>query len=64
MWAKESELSAEIDKKKAIVDRAEKNLDHATPGVSNPFHFLRSKINYLFIFYFELLLNFLKCLAE
>lgn len=34
MWAKESELSSEIDKMKAEVDRAEKNLDHATPGVS------------------------------
>ncbi|KAK4786498.1 hypothetical protein SAY86_003187 [Trapa natans] len=32
LWAKESELSAEIDKKRTIVDRAEKNLDHATPG--------------------------------
>ncbi|OWM69062.1 structural maintenance of chromosomes protein 3 [Punica granatum] len=32
LWAKESELSAEINKKQAIVERAERNLDHATPG--------------------------------
>lgn len=37
LWDKESELSTQIDKWKAEVDKAEKNLDHATPGVSNSF---------------------------
>lgn len=32
---KESELCAEMDKLKAEVEKAEKSLDHATPGVSN-----------------------------
>lgn len=32
LWGKESELSAEIDKLKADVIKAEKSLDHATPG--------------------------------
>ncbi|XP_042497840.1 structural maintenance of chromosomes protein 3 [Macadamia integrifolia] len=32
LWAKESELSTEIDKLKADVVKAEKSLDHATPG--------------------------------
>lgn len=35
LWKKESELSAEIDKLRTEVDKAEKSLDHATPGVSN-----------------------------
>lgn len=33
LWEKESKLSAEIDKLKAEVEKAEKSLDHATPGV-------------------------------
>ncbi|KAH9699286.1 Structural maintenance of chromosomes protein 3 [Citrus sinensis] len=32
LWVKESELCAEIDKLKAEVEKAEKSLDHATPG--------------------------------
>ncbi|KAK3408344.1 structural maintenance of chromosomes protein 3 [Eucalyptus grandis] len=32
LWDKESELSTQIDKWKVEVDKAEKNLDHATPG--------------------------------
>ncbi|OVA00520.1 RecF/RecN/SMC [Macleaya cordata] len=32
LWEKESELSSEIDKLKADVVKAEKSLDHATPG--------------------------------
>ncbi|XP_011043965.1 PREDICTED: structural maintenance of chromosomes protein 3 isoform X2 [Populus euphratica] len=32
LWKKESELSAEIDKLRTEVDKAEKSLDHATPG--------------------------------
>ncbi|XP_057956518.1 structural maintenance of chromosomes protein 3 isoform X2 [Malania oleifera] len=32
LWAKESELSGEIDRLKAEVIKAEKSLDHATPG--------------------------------
>lgn len=32
LWAKESELSSEIDKLKAEAVKAEKSLDHATPG--------------------------------
>ncbi|XP_010254292.1 PREDICTED: structural maintenance of chromosomes protein 3 [Nelumbo nucifera] len=32
LWEKESELSAEVDKLKADVVKAEKSLDHATPG--------------------------------
>ncbi|KAK2640896.1 hypothetical protein Ddye_022659 [Dipteronia dyeriana] len=32
LWGKESELCAEIDKLKAEVEKAEKSLDHATPG--------------------------------
>ncbi|XP_056168942.1 structural maintenance of chromosomes protein 3 [Syzygium oleosum] len=32
LWDKESELSTQIDRWKAEVDKAEKNLDHATPG--------------------------------
>lgn len=35
LWGKESELSAEIDKLKTEVVKAEKSLDHATPGVSD-----------------------------
>ena len=35
LWGKESELSAEIDKLKTEAIKAEKSLDHATPGVSN-----------------------------
>lgn len=35
LWSKESELVAEIDRLKAEVEKAEKSLDHATPGVSN-----------------------------
>lgn len=34
LWGEESELSAEIDKLKTEVVKAEKSLDHATPGVS------------------------------
>ncbi|KAK3205528.1 hypothetical protein Dsin_019574 [Dipteronia sinensis] len=32
LWGKESELCVEIDKLKAEVEKAEKSLDHATPG--------------------------------
>ncbi|KAF4374153.1 hypothetical protein G4B88_020545 [Cannabis sativa] len=32
LWGKETELSAEIDKLRTEVEKAEKNLDHATPG--------------------------------
>ncbi|XP_050940977.1 structural maintenance of chromosomes protein 3 isoform X4 [Cucumis melo] len=32
LWSKESELVAEIDRLKAEVEKAEKSLDHATPG--------------------------------
>lgn len=32
LWGKESALIAEIDKLRAEVEKAEKNLDHATPG--------------------------------
>ncbi|KAK6912655.1 RecF/RecN/SMC, N-terminal [Dillenia turbinata] len=32
LWTKENELSSEIDKLKAEVVKAEKSLDHATPG--------------------------------
>ncbi|KAJ4724659.1 Structural maintenance of chromosomes protein [Melia azedarach] len=32
LWVKENELCAEIDKLKAEVEKAEKSLDHATPG--------------------------------
>ncbi|GAB2285662.1 Structural maintenance of chromosomes protein 3, partial [Dionaea muscipula] len=32
LWGKESELSSEIESKKSEVFKAEKNLDHATPG--------------------------------
>ncbi|KAI8573366.1 hypothetical protein RHMOL_Rhmol01G0271500 [Rhododendron molle] len=32
LWGKESELSGEIDRLKTEVVKAEKNLDHATPG--------------------------------
>ncbi|GFZ13065.1 structural maintenance of chromosomes (SMC) family protein [Actinidia rufa] len=35
LWGKESELSGEIDRLKTEVVKAEKSLDHATPGVSN-----------------------------
>lgn len=34
LWGKESEISAEIEKLKSEVIKAEKSLDHATPGVS------------------------------
>lgn len=33
-WGEESELSADIDRLKSEVVKAEKSLDHATPGVS------------------------------
>lgn len=33
LWGKETELSAEIDKLRTEVEKAEKSLDHATPGV-------------------------------
>ena len=36
LWTKENEITAEIDKLRAEVEKAEKNLDHAIPGVSNP----------------------------
>lgn len=39
LWAKESELSSEIDQLKQEVIKAEKSLDHATPGVSNCFRY-------------------------
>jgi structural maintenance of chromosome 3 (chondroitin sulfate proteoglycan 6) len=42
LWKKESELSAEIDKLRTEVDKAEKSLDHATPGVSDFFLYLFS----------------------
>ncbi|KAL5555241.1 hypothetical protein UlMin_037477, partial [Ulmus minor] len=32
LWRKETELSAEIDKLRTEVEKAEKSLDHATPG--------------------------------
>lgn len=35
LWSKENELTAEIDKLRAEVEKAEKNLDHAIPGVSS-----------------------------
>lgn len=34
LWGRESELSAEIERLKSEVVKAEKSLDHATPGVS------------------------------
>lgn len=37
LWRKETELSAEIEKLRTEVEKAEKSLDHATPGVSNCF---------------------------
>ncbi|XP_020210832.1 structural maintenance of chromosomes protein 3-like [Cajanus cajan] len=36
LWGKENELTSEIDKLRAEVEKAEKSLDHAIPGVSNP----------------------------
>lgn len=39
LWEKESELSAEIERLKSEVVKAEKSLDHATPGVSISFNF-------------------------
>ncbi|RZC11802.1 putative sugar phosphate/phosphate translocator isoform B [Glycine soja] len=37
LWGKENKLTAEIDKLRAEVEKAEKSLDHhAIPGVSNP----------------------------
>lgn len=51
LWKKESELTAEIDRLKADVVKAEKSLDHATPGVSN----------WLFCFYHPLTLVFDPC---
>ena len=35
LWGKENELNAEIDKLRAEVEKAEKSLDHAIPGVSD-----------------------------
>ncbi|KHN21872.1 hypothetical protein glysoja_008784 [Glycine soja] len=32
LWGKENELTAEIDKLRAEVEKAEKSLDHAIPG--------------------------------
>lgn len=34
LWGRESELTAEIEQLKTEVAKAEKSLDHATPGVS------------------------------
>lgn len=34
LWARESEQSKEIERLKSEVLKAEKSLDHATPGVS------------------------------
>jgi hypothetical protein len=36
LWNQENELTAEIDKLRAEVEKAEKSLDHAIPGVSSP----------------------------
>lgn len=34
LWSEEANLSAEIDKLKSELIKAQKSLDHATPGVS------------------------------
>lgn len=52
LWGKESELSGEIDRLKTEVVKAEKNLDHATPGVSICFLFNYQSSN-CFLFSFE-----------
>lgn len=39
LWEKESELSSEIERLKSEVIKAEKSLDHATPGVRIFFFF-------------------------
>lgn len=39
LWEKESELSSEIERLKSEVIKAEKSLDHATPGVRIFFYF-------------------------
>lgn len=46
LWGKENELSSEIERLKTEVVKAEKSLDHATPGVSNssPVLALRSEV--------------------
>ena len=36
LWGKENELTAEIDKLRAEVEKAKRSLDHAIPGVSDP----------------------------
>lgn len=41
LWQKENELSAEIERLKAEVVKAEKSLDHATPGVSDSSNFVQ-----------------------
>lgn len=46
LWSKENGLTSEIDKLKAEVEKAEKSLDHAIPGVSNPF--FRTSFSILF----------------
>lgn len=51
LWKKESEFTTEIDRLKADVVKAEKSLDHATPGVSI----------WLFYFYHPLTLAFDHC---
>jgi len=35
LWKKEGDLSAEIDRLRSDLVKAQKSLDHATPGVSN-----------------------------
>jgi structural maintenance of chromosome 3 (chondroitin sulfate proteoglycan 6) len=36
LWSRENELTTEIDKWKVEVEKAERSLDHAIPGVSSP----------------------------
>ena len=48
LWARENGLSSEIDKLKAEVEKAEKSLDHAIPGVS----YLSFKLVLVLVSYF------------
>ncbi|RHN57411.1 hypothetical protein MtrunA17_Chr5g0440091 [Medicago truncatula] len=55
LWSRENELTAEIDKLRAEVEKTEKSLDHAIPGVpcgvSEALH-LSLRVRYFVLVYF------------
>lgn len=57
LWEKEKDLSSEIGRLQSEVVKAEKSLDHATPGVSTPIMFEFCCATQKFVKFIDVLLS-------